>query len=580
VKFNYTPLATFDNPSSAVGSINANFASLQGIIERLVSRDGTSPNTMTDDLDMNSSRIVNLPPPVNNTEPLRLKDLHDFAGESYRTTTNVVSYGADKTGVTNSLSAFNDAIAVLKTLGGGTLLVPDGTYLISDGSVEVFNASNIHIKGDSLAGSIIVNGNTDLPTIRVGDNVTFGYGNCVSDLTFAGASDVTGVDGQYGLAIYKQGHCSYNNLKFTSYPSPLYRGLTLTGCSQVFVNQIQVQNCTGFGIQLLDNADIYASTMRFDACTNDGLSMAGCQGMYFTSCWGFGNGRYAWNLYHDTGSNNNNFFVNCGGDTSGQNNWMIDDLYDSIFTACWGSTQLSKSSYKSSCGFYFTGPRVNNVQLVGGSCVYNNTHGLAFAASGGGAPTKIRVVGMTLGAAAKAPYVLAHPNGASDDLFGFGLYVGVGAEVTEVACSFGSNSSGPVFVEATGTLNRISDTISVPTSIRTTGILGYNTGAGGTVTQATNKSTGVTLSKSCGEITLNNAALAASTTVSFTLTNTLIEAGDVLILNHASGGTLGSYSLNASCGSGSASINVRNISAGSLSEAIIIRFSILKAVTA
>jgi hypothetical protein len=112
---------------------------------------------------------------------------------------------------------------------------------------------------------------------------------------------------------------------------------------------------------------------------------------------------------------------------------------------------------------------------------------------------------------------------------------------------------------------------------------GYGTlsGIGGTVTQGagSGKATSVTLSKVTGEITMNNAALAADTTVSFTLTNTTLEAADVLILNHASGGTLGSYLLNASCASGSATIYVRNITAGSLSEAIVIRFAVVRGAT-
>lgn len=116
--------------------------------------------------------------------------------------------------------------------------------------------------------------------------------------------------------------------------------------------------------------------------------------------------------------------------------------------------------------------------------------------------------------------------------------------------------------------------------ISSTGKHGYATGSGGTITQGTSKATGVTLSKSTGQITLDGAALAASTTVSFTLTNTVIEAGDILIMNHISGGTAGSYLLNAQSAAGSASINVRNISLGSLSEAIVIAFAVIKAVTA
>jgi hypothetical protein len=108
-----------------------------------------------------------------------------------------------------------------------------------------------------------------------------------------------------------------------------------------------------------------------------------------------------------------------------------------------------------------------------------------------------------------------------------------------------------------------------------TGTFGYTAGSGN-VTQATNKSTGVTLDAPCGRITMNGAALSASTTVSFTLTNSSIAANDVLILNHVSAGTAGSYLLNAQAAAGSATINVRNITAGSLSEAIVIGFAIIK----
>jgi hypothetical protein len=109
----------------------------------------------------------------------------------------------------------------------------------------------------------------------------------------------------------------------------------------------------------------------------------------------------------------------------------------------------------------------------------------------------------------------------------------------------------------------------------TTGAFGYISGTG-TITQATNKATAVTLNSPSGQITLNGAALAADTTVSFTLTNSSITANDVLILNHLSAGTAGSYLLNAQAAAGSASINVRNITSGSLSEAIVIGFAVIK----
>jgi hypothetical protein len=116
--------------------------------------------------------------------------------------------------------------------------------------------------------------------------------------------------------------------------------------------------------------------------------------------------------------------------------------------------------------------------------------------------------------------------------------------------------------------------------ISATGKIGYTTGSGGVVTQATSKTTAVTLNKTNGQITLNAAALGADTTITFALNNTLIEANDVLVLNHISGGTLGSYLLNASCSASVANIYVRNITAASLSEAIVLSYAVIKAVIA
>jgi len=109
---------------------------------------------------------------------------------------------------------------------------------------------------------------------------------------------------------------------------------------------------------------------------------------------------------------------------------------------------------------------------------------------------------------------------------------------------------------------------------------GYITGQGGAVTQATSKSTGVTLNTICGQITMNDAALAADTRVTFRLTNSTITAHDVLVLNHVAGGSAGSYLLNAQAVAGFADINVRNISTISLSQAIVIRFAVIKAAIA
>lgn len=145
-------------------------------------------------------------------------------------------------------------------------------------------------------------------------------------------------------------------------------------------------------------------------------------------------------------------------------------------------------------------------------------------------------------------------------------------------------ASGGVVNWANGnyTVTHSSGTLTFSGAVLSSGAggIGYATGAGGIVTQATSKSTGVTLNKLCGSITMNNAALAADTTVQFTLTNSTIAAGDLIILNQLSGGTLNGYILNGACSAGSAIIYVRNASAGSLSDTPVIAFAVIKGVTA
>jgi hypothetical protein len=102
--------------------------------------------------------------------------------------------------------------------------------------------------------------------------------------------------------------------------------------------------------------------------------------------------------------------------------------------------------------------------------------------------------------------------------------------------------------------------------------------SGGAVTQGTSKSTGVTLNKACGQITMHDAALAAGAEVSFTVTNSEVAASDIVLVNHSSAGTAGSYLVQAnSIAAGSFAITVSNASAGSLGEAIVLTYAIFKA---
>ncbi len=77
---------------------------------------------------------------------------------------------------------------------------------------------------------------------------------------------------------------------------------------------------------------------------------------------------------------------------------------------------------------------------------------------------------------------------------------------------------------------------------------------------------------------MNAAALAAGTVVTFTLNNSTLAAGDMLVANHHSGGTVGPYLITPRVtGAGVATISIRNNSIASLSEAIVIKFLAVKA---
>ncbi len=107
---------------TALDTVNSNSEAIEDGFDSMLSRYGVSPNAMEADLDMNSNRILNLPGPVDQTEPLRLQDLSDFAGMDVTT-----------------LDGVNDRLDVLED------------YVIDP--VRDFNA----IEGDSSAAAVAAN---------------------------------------------------------------------------------------------------------------------------------------------------------------------------------------------------------------------------------------------------------------------------------------------------------------------------------------------------------------------------------------------------------------------------------------
>jgi hypothetical protein len=110
-----------------------------------------------------------------------------------------------------------------------------------------------------------------------------------------------------------------------------------------------------------------------------------------------------------------------------------------------------------------------------------------------------------------------------------------------------------------------------------TGGVGYATGAGGAVTQGTSRTTGVTLNKRCGAITMFTAA-GSATAASFTVTNSTVGANDVIILNQASGTNLYVLLVTA-VAAGSFTVTFYT-TGGTTSDAPVINFAVIDGVAA
>jgi len=142
------------------------------------------------------------------------------------------------------------------------------------------------------------------------------------------------------------------------------------------------------------------------------------------------------------------------------------------------------------------------------------------------------------------------------------------------ACtSTGMVLTTPVIGAATGTSLAVTGAV---TSSGTAGV-GYATGAGGTVTQATSRTTGVTLNKTTGAITMFSAA-GTTTAATFTVTNSTVAATDVIILNQKSGTDLYDLMVTA-VAAGSFNLTFRT-TGGTTTETPVFNFAVIKAVAA
>ena len=164
----------------------------------------------------------------------------------------------------------------------------------------------------------------------------------------------------------------------------------------------------------------------------------------------------------------------------------------------------------------------------------------------------------TNGSAGTAPgLAFARDGGGVNGYLRYDQSVGAMTFGTEAAERMRIDSSGNVLVTGAGGL-------------------GYGTGSGGAVTQGTSRTTGVTLDKTNGAITLVSAA-GTTTWQTFTVTNNKVAATDTVVVCQKSGTDL--YEIHVTAvAAGSFNISYRT-TGGTTTEQPVFNFAVIKAVT-
>ena len=185
VNLNLTNLGSIQNDNTIINAVNANNTAITNAFQDCVARDGTTPNTMTASLDMNSNHIINLPSPTSNFDPVRFMDVTTIGGGGTITVNPLPTGGTiGQTLTKNSSTNFDASWATNNIPTGGTT----GQYLKKNSSTNydtgwatlpvpfgnVFNVMSYGAKRNygASAGSMAIGSSTlttSAPTFNSGD---------------------------------------------------------------------------------------------------------------------------------------------------------------------------------------------------------------------------------------------------------------------------------------------------------------------------------------------------------------------------------------------------------------------------
>jgi len=267
-KITLNNVASFQNDSTAVASYAANNATLTTAFDNTLSRDGTSPNTMGANLDMNSNRILNLPAPASSLDPVRVQDLSSYVVTtanqitvpSSTTSGNVVTWNATNgltlgTGLSNTGSGTVNVLQASPTINNPNIVGTATNDSAASGSVGEFLSS----QSGSIALSTGVGAGLTSITLTAGDWDVWGFvqfsGNAATVVglmaasisTSSGAIDTANMDSYSEISGANSTYFVIANV-----PTLLagYKRVSVSGSTTYFVNAFvtfSVNTCNAIG---------------------------------------------------------------------------------------------------------------------------------------------------------------------------------------------------------------------------------------------------------------------------------------------------------------------------------------------
>ena len=382
-KLTLADLVSLANQTTAITTINANHTLIENALENTLSRDGTSPNAMGASLDMNSNRILNLPFPSADTEPLRKGDLatladaelidvvivsafienllDDTTASAARTTLGITNStfkqnGAVGNGTTDDTAAINTALALGVPIDGegltygvtGNITLPAGTYIKNAvfkqltpgaaGDVRTLTATSVT---DITLENVKVNRNGNGTNGALSDDAGIYISACTNVLFYD--VEVTGDDMGTGIAIIncfrvRLEGCYCHDMNYSLGADPLddrVQAFWLNGNSDVELIGCRVHDLGGnFGsgaTTRYSRSYVFSgnTSMRVHGCHAedadqgfDNTGSAGNSDFVFSACTTRNMRSYG---YKWAGSNRNGLVTGCYANRSGYAGFIITD---------------------------------------------------------------------------------------------------------------------------------------------------------------------------------------------------------------------------------------------------------------